>query len=159
VGAASETELKERKLRIEDALNSTRAAVEEGIVAGGGTALLNIYNKIKDIDAVGDKSTGINIVLKSLEAPMRQIAENAGVEGSVIVEKLKNKAPGIGYNAATGEWVNMIEEGIVDPTKVTRSALQHAASIASLFLTTEAVVANIPENENNQNIMSTPNMM
>ena len=90
---------------------------------------------------------------------MRQIAENAGVEGSVIVEKLKNKAPGIGYNAATGEWVNMIEEGIVDPTKVTRSALQHAASIASLFLTTEAVVANIPENENNQNIMSTPNMM
>jgi len=159
VGAASETELKERKLRIEDALNSTRAAVEEGIVAGGGTALLNIYNKVKDIDAVGDKSTGINIVLKSLEAPMRQIAENAGVEGSVIVEKLKNKAPGIGYNAATGEWVNMIEEGIVDPTKVTRSALQHAASIASLFLTTEAVVANIPENENNQNIMSTPNMM
>jgi len=159
VGAASETELKERKLRIEDALNSTRAAVEEGIVAGGGTALLNIYNKVKDIDAVGDKSTGINIVLKSLEAPMRQIAENAGVEGSVIVEKLKNKAPGIGYNAATGEWVNMIEEGIVDPTKVTRSALQHAASIASLFLTTEAVVANIPENENNQNIMPTPNMM
>jgi len=159
VGAASETELKERKLRIEDALNSTRAAVEEGIVAGGGTALLNIYNKVKDIDAVGDKSTGINIVLKSLEAPMRQIAENAGVEGSVIVEKLKNKAPGIGYNAATGEWVNMIEEGIVDPTKVTRSALQHAASIASLFLTTEAVVANIPENENNQNIMPTPNMI
>ncbi|MDQ7109225.1 chaperonin GroEL [Staphylococcus cohnii] len=159
VGAASETELKERKLRIEDALNSTRAAVEEGIVAGGGTALLNIYNKVKDIDAVGDKSTGINIVLKSLEAPMRQIAENAGVEGSVIVEKLKNKVSGIGYNAATGEWVNMIEEGIVDPTKVTRSALQHAASIASLFLTTEAVVANIPENENNQNIMPTPNMM
>src|SRR5699024_3486364 len=108
VGAASETELKERKLRIEDALNSTRAAVEEGIVAGGGTALLNIYNKVKDIDAVDDKSTGMNIVLKSLEAPMRQIAENAGVEGSVIVENLKNKAPGIGYNASPGEWVKML---------------------------------------------------
>ncbi|MCI2948594.1 chaperonin GroEL [Staphylococcus caledonicus] len=149
VGAASETELKERKLRIEDALNSTRAAVEEGIVAGGGTALVNIYNKVNDIDAEGDVATGVNIVLKALSAPVRQIAENAGLEGSVIVERLKNADAGVGFNAATNEWVNMLEEGIVDPTKVTRSALQHAASVAAMFLTTEAVVANIPEPDSN----------
>ncbi|MCJ1655973.1 chaperonin GroEL [Staphylococcus sp. NRL 18/288] len=149
VGAASETELKERKLRIEDALNSTRAAVEEGIVAGGGTALVNIYNKVDEIEAEGDVATGVNIVLKALSAPVRQIAENAGLEGSVIVERLKNADAGVGFNAATNEWVNMLEEGIVDPTKVTRSALQHAASVAAMFLTTEAVVATIPEPEKN----------
>ncbi|HEG9248397.1 TPA: chaperonin GroEL [Staphylococcus aureus] len=153
VGAASETELKERKLRIEDALNSTRAAVEEGIVAGGGTALVNVYQKVSEIEAEGDIETGVNIVLKALTAPVRQIAENAGLEGSVIVERLKNAEPGVGFNAATNEWVNMLEAGIVDPTKVTRSALQHAASVAAMFLTTEAVVASIPEKNNDQ-----PNM-
>ncbi|GEP79560.1 chaperonin GroEL [Staphylococcus carnosus] len=148
VGAASETELKERKLRIEDALNSTRAAVEEGIVAGGGTALVNVYKQVSEIEAEGDVETGINIVLKALEAPVRQIAENAGLEGSIIVEKLKHAEPGIGYNAATDEWVNMLDAGIVDPTKVTRSALQNAASVAAMFLTTEAVVAKLPEENN-----------
>ncbi|MEB6341975.1 chaperonin GroEL [Mammaliicoccus sciuri] len=147
VGAATETELKERKLRIEDALNSTRAAVEEGIVAGGGTALVSIYNKVAEVEANGDVQTGVNIVLKALEAPLRQIVENAGLEGSIIVEKLKNADEGIGYNAATDEWVNMLDAGIVDPTKVTRSALQNAASVAAMFLTTEAVVADIPEEE------------
>ncbi|HEA6606132.1 TPA: chaperonin GroEL [Staphylococcus aureus] len=160
VGAASETELKERKLRIEDALNSTRAAVEEGIVAGGGTALVNVYQKVSEIEAEGDIETGVNIVLKALTAPVRQIAENAGLEGSVIVERLKNAEPGVGFNAATNEWVNMLEAGIVDPTKVTRSALQHAASVAAMFLTTEAVVASIPEKNNDQpNMGGMPGMM
>ncbi|HCY1673171.1 TPA: chaperonin GroEL [Staphylococcus aureus] len=160
VGAASETELKERKLRIEDALNSTRAAVEEGIVAGGGTALVNVYQKVSEIEAEGDFETGVNIVLKALTAPVRQIAENAGLEGSVIVERLKNAEPGVGFNAATNEWVNMLEAGIVDPTKVTRSALQHAASVAAMFLTTEAVVASIPEKNNDQpNMGGMPGMM
>ncbi|HHA1140780.1 TPA: chaperonin GroEL [Staphylococcus aureus] len=160
VGAASETELKERKLRIEDALNSTRAAVEEGIVAGGGTALVNVYQKVSKIEAEGDIETGVNIVLKALTAPVRQIAENAGLEGSVIVERLKNAEPGVGFNAATNEWVNMLEAGIVDPTKVTRSALQHAASVAAMFLTTEAVVASIPEKNNDQpNMGGMPGMM
>lgn len=145
VGAATETELKERKLRIEDALNSTRAAVEEGIVSGGGTALVNVYNKVAAVEAEGDAQTGINIVLRALEEPIRQIAHNAGLEGSVIVERHKNEEIGVGFNAATGEWVNMIEKGIVDPTKVTRSALQNAASAAAMFLTTEAVVADKPE--------------
>lgn len=145
VGAATETELKERKLRIEDALNSTRAAVEEGIVSGGGTALVNVYNKVAEIEAEGDIQTGVNIVLRALEEPVRQIAHNAGLEGSVIVERLKKEEVGVGFNAATGEWVNMIEAGIVDPTKVTRSALQNAASVAAMFLTTEAVVADKPE--------------
>ncbi|HCW7171725.1 TPA: chaperonin GroEL [Staphylococcus aureus] len=160
VGAASETELKERKLRIEDALNSTRAAVEEGIVAGGGTALVNVYQKVSEIEAEGDIETGVNIVLKALTAPVRQIAENAGLEGSVIVERLKNAEPGVGFNAATNEWVNMLEAGIVDPTKVTRSALQHAASVAAMFLTTEAVVASITEKNNDQpNMGGMPGMM
>lgn len=160
VGATSETELKERKLRIEDALNSTRAAVEEGIVAGGGTALVNVYQKVSEIEAEGDIETGVNIVLKALTAPVRQIAENAGLEGSVIVERLKNAEPGVGFNAATDEWVNMLEAGIVDPTKVTRSALQHAASVAAMFLTTEAVVASIPEKNNDQpNMGGMPGMM
>lgn len=145
VGAATETELKERKLRIEDALNSTRAAVEEGIVSGGGTALVNVYKAVAAVEADGDEKTGVNIVLRALEEPVRTIAANAGQEGSVIVERLKNEAVGIGYNAATGEWVNMFEAGIVDPAKVTRSALQNAASVAAMFLTTEAVVADKPE--------------
>ncbi|RIX50829.1 chaperonin GroEL [Paenibacillus nanensis] len=147
VGAATETELKERKLRIEDALNSTRAAVEEGIVSGGGTALVNVYKAVAAVSAQGDEATGVNIVLRALEEPIRTIAANAGQEGSVIVERLKNEPVGVGYNAATGEWVNMFEAGIVDPAKVTRSALQNAASVAAMFLTTEAVVADKPEKE------------
>ncbi len=147
VGAATETELKERKLRIEDALNSTRAAVEEGIVSGGGTALLNVYAAVEKIlDTVeGDVATGVRIVLRALEEPVRQIANNAGLEGSIIVDRLKREEVGVGFNAANGEWVNMIEAGVVDPAKVTRSALQNAASVAALFLTTEAVVADLPE--------------
>ncbi|MFB7305120.1 chaperonin GroEL [Heyndrickxia sporothermodurans] len=145
VGAATETELKERKLRIEDALNSTRAAVEEGIVSGGGTALVNVYNKVSSVEAEGDVATGINIVLRALEEPVRQIAHNAGLEGSVIVDRLKKEQVGIGFNAANSEWVNMFEAGIVDPTKVTRYALQNAASVAAMLLTTEAVVADKPE--------------
>lgn len=145
VGAATETELKERKLRIEDALNATRAAVEEGIVSGGGTALVNVQKRVQQLELKGDEATGARIVARSLEEPVRQIAENAGKEGSVIVSELKNKEVGMGYNAATDEWVNMIEAGIVDPTKVTRSALQNAASVASLILSTEAVVADHPE--------------
>ena len=143
VGAATETELKERKLRIEDALNATRAAVQEGIVAGGGTAYMNIYNDVAKIEAIGDEATGVQIVLKALEAPIRQIAENAGIEGSIIVYKLKELDPGFGYNAATDEFVNMFKSGIVDPTKVTRSALQNAASISASFLTAEAAVVEI----------------
>ncbi|MBL4953468.1 chaperonin GroEL [Neobacillus sp. OS1-32] len=145
VGAATETELKERKLRIEDALNATRAAVEEGIVSGGGVALLNVYSKVAELEADGDEATGIKIVLRAMEEPIRTIAQNAGLEGSVIVERLKHEEVGVGFNAATGEWVNMIDAGIVDPTKVTRSALQNAASVAAMFLTTEAVVADKPE--------------
>ncbi len=147
VGAATETELKERKLRIEDALNSTRAAVEEGIVSGGGTALVNVYKKVAELAATetGDVATGVKIVLRALEEPVRQIANNAGLEGSIIVDRLKREEIGIGFNAANGEWVNMMEAGIVDPTKVTRSALQNAASVAAMFLTTEAVVAEIPD--------------
>ena len=145
VGAATETELRERKLRIEDALNAARAAVEEGIIAGGGTAYINVQSKVAEIEAAGDVATGVKIVVRALEEPIRQIAANAGMEGSVIVEKMKTAEPGVGYNAATDEWVNMIEAGITDPTKVTRSALQNAASVAALLLTTEAVVADHPE--------------
>lgn len=145
VGAATETELKEMKLRIEDALNATRAAVEEGIVAGGGTALVNVVEKVAALELEGDDATGRNIVLRALEEPVRQIAYNAGYEGSVIIDKLKNSPLGKGFNAASGEWVDMIETGIIDPVKVTRSALQNAASVASLILTTEAIVANKPE--------------
>ena len=144
VGAATETELKEKKLRIEDALNATRAAVEEGIVSGGGTALVNVQKVVDVLELEGDLATGAKIVSRSLEEPLRQIAENAGLEGSVIVARLKSEEKGIGYNAATDEWVNMIEAGIVDPTKVTRSALQNAASVSALLLTTEAVVADKP---------------
>ncbi|MUV38527.1 60 kDa chaperonin [Lentibacillus sp. JNUCC-1] len=147
VGAATETELKERKLRIEDALNSTRAAVEEGIVSGGGTALINIYNKVAELTLEDDEATGASIVLRALEEPVRQIAHNAGLEGSVVVERLKGEKIGVGFDAATGNWVDMVEAGIVDPTKVTRSALQNAASVAAMFLTTEAVVADRPEED------------
>lgn len=145
VGAATETELKEMKLRIEDALNATRAAVEEGIVSGGGTALVTVIDKVAALELTGDEVTGRNIVLRALEEPVRQIAYNAGYEGSVVIDKLKNSPVGTGFNAATGDWVDMIETGIIDPVKVTRSALQNAASVASLILTTEAVVANKPE--------------
>ncbi|MCG7337189.1 chaperonin GroEL [Sporosarcina sp. ACRSM] len=147
VGAATETELKERKLRIEDALNSTRAAVEEGIVSGGGTALVNVYNKVETLleSTAGDVATGVKIVLRALEEPVRQIANNAGLEGSIVVDRLKREEVGTGFNAADGEWVNMMQAGIVDPTKVTRSALQNAASVAAMFLTTEAVIADKPE--------------
>ena len=145
VGAATETELKEMKLRIEDALNATRAAVEEGIVAGGGTALVNVIPAVETLELTGDEATGRSIVLRALEEPVRQIAYNAGYEGSIVIDRLKNAELGTGFNAATGEWVNMIEAGIIDPVKVSRSALQNAASVASLILTTEAVVANKPE--------------
>ncbi|WP_125590573.1 chaperonin GroEL [Companilactobacillus jidongensis] len=145
VGAATETELKERKYRIEDALNATRAAVEEGYVAGGGTAFLNIIDAVKAVKGEGDVQTGINIVVRALEEPVRQIAENAGLEGSVIVEHMKGQKPEVGYNAATDKWENMVDAGIIDPTKVSRSALQNAASVAALILTTEAVVADKPE--------------
>ena len=145
VGAATETELKEMKLRIEDALNATRAAVEEGIVAGGGTALANVISAVETLELEGDEATGRNIVLRALEEPVRQIAHNAGYEGSIVIDRLKHAEVGTGFNAATGEWVNMIEAGIIDPVKVSRSALQNAASVASLILTTEAVVANKPE--------------
>ena len=145
VGAATETELKEMKLRIEDALNATRAAVEEGIVSGGGTAYINVLDAVAGLELAGDEATGRNIVLRALEEPVRQIALNAGFEGSIVIDRLKNSEAGTGFNAATGEWVNMIEDGIIDPVKVTRSALQNAASVASLILTTEAVVANQPE--------------
>jgi chaperonin GroEL len=147
VGAATETELKERKLRIEDALNSTRAGVEEGMVSGGGTALVNVLHAVEKVDATGDERTGVQIVLRALEEPLRQIAFNSGLEGSVVVERAKKEEVGIGFNAATGEWVDMIQAGIVDPAKVTRSALQNAASVAAMVLTTEAVVADKPEEE------------
>lgn len=150
VGAATETELKEKKYRIEDALNATRAAVQEGFVPGGGTALVNVLPALDDIKATGDEATGVNIVKDALEAPVRQIAENAGVEGSVIVNQLKSEKPGIGYNATDGKFEDMVEAGIVDPTKVTRSALQNAASVSALLLTTEAVVADKPEPNDNQ---------
>ncbi|MDU1010325.1 MAG: chaperonin GroEL [Finegoldia magna] len=149
VGAATETELKERKLRIEDALAATRAAVEEGIVAGGGTVLLDVLEEVeKLVDEVeGDEKTGVKIILKALEEPVKQIAINAGIDGSVIVENVKNKDKGIGFDAYKGEYVDMLKAGIVDPTKVTLSALQNAASVASLLLTTEAAVVSIKEDE------------
>lgn len=152
VGAATETELKERKYRIEDALNATRAAVEEGYVAGGGTALVDVMKSIQG-NVKGDSQdaqTGVNIVMKALGAPVRQIAENAGKDGAVILDHLEHEDPEIGYNAATDKWENMVKAGIIDPTKVTRSALQNAASIAALLLTTEAVVADAPEDDKNQ---------
>ena len=159
VGAATETALKEMKLRIEDALNATRAAVEEGIVAGGGTALVNVIAKVAELDLEGDDATGRNIVLRALEEPVRQIAYNAGYEGSVIIDKLKNSPVGTGFNAANGEWVDMVVSVIIDPVKVTRSALQNAASVASLILTTEAVVADKPEQKAPAAPATDPGMM
>ena len=158
VGAATETELKERKYRIEDALNATRAAVEEGFVPGGGTALINVMKNIDGVTATGDEATGVKIVRRALEEPVRQIAENAGIEGSVIVEKLKNEKDGVGYNAAEDKFEDMIAAGIVDPTKVTRSALQNAASVSALLLTTEAVVADEPKDDAPQAPMPNPGM-
>ena len=141
VGAATEVEMKDKKLRIEDALNATRAAVEEGIVAGGGTTFIDIIPALNTLEATGDVQTGINLVKRAVEEPLRQIAYNAGLEGSVVVEKVKNTEAGVGFNALTEEYIDMIKAGIVDPAKVTRSALQNAASIASLVLTTETIVA------------------
>ncbi|MBN2883318.1 MAG: chaperonin GroEL, partial [Clostridia bacterium] len=147
VGAATEIEMKEKKHRIEDALAATRAAVEEGIVSGGGVAYINVLADIKKATAnlTGDAKTGANIVIRALEEPIRQIAKNAGIEGSVVIEKLKDAAKGVGFNVLTEEYVDMIEAGIVDPAKVTRSALQNAASVAAMVLTTESLVADIPE--------------
>ncbi len=147
VGAATEVEMKEKKLRIEDALNATRAAVEEGIVPGGGTSLVTAIPVVEGIlDGLeGDVKTGAKIIARALEAPVRQIAVNAGVEGSIVVDKIKHSKPGTGFNALTGEYINMIEKGIVDPTKVERSALQNAASISAMFLTTEAAVVDDQE--------------
>ncbi|MBQ1249094.1 MAG: chaperonin GroEL [Selenomonadales bacterium] len=144
VGAVTEVEMKEKKLRIEDALNATRAAVEEGIVAGGGTTFIDIIPVLDTLEATGDEKTGIEIVKRAIEEPVRQIANNAGLEGSIVVENVKKSAKGIGFNALTEEYVDMIAEGIVDPAKVTRSALQNAASIASMVLTTETIVAEKP---------------
>ncbi|MNK23045.1 60 kDa chaperonin [compost metagenome] len=147
VGAVTETELKDRKLRIEDALAATKAAVEEGIVPGGGTALIRLVEPLKALMASlnGDERTGVDIIMRALEAPLRQIADNAGIEGAVIAEQVKTNAKGHGYNAMTGEYVDMIGAGIVDPAKVTRSALENATSIASMLLTTEALVVDKPE--------------
>jgi len=147
VGAATETELKEKKLRIEDALAATRAAVEEGIVSGGGLALIEVIPAVAALKAEGDVQTGINIIKKALEEPLKQIAYNAGMEGAVVVEKVKDAEKGIGFNAATETYENMFKAGIVDPAKVTRSALQHAASVAAMLLTTETVVADLPKKE------------
>ena len=145
VGAATETELKEKKHRIEDALSATRAAVEEGIIPGGGVTLVNIIPALDQVDAEGDELVGVRIVRRALEEPLRQIAENAGWEGSVVIEKIKHEKPGIGFDALEERYVDMIQAGIVDPLKVTRSALQNAASIASMLLTTEALVSEIPQ--------------
>ncbi|MFR4384345.1 MAG: TCP-1/cpn60 chaperonin family protein, partial [Phascolarctobacterium sp.] len=147
VGAATEVELKDKKLRIEDALNATRAAVAEGIVAGGGTALLQVQAALNKLKVSGDEKTGVEIVKRAIEEPVRQIAYNAGLEGAVIVDTIKRSRKGVGFNALTEKYVDMIAEGIVDPTKVTRSALQNAASIASMVLTTESIVADKPAKE------------
>jgi len=149
IGAATETEMKEKKDRVEDALHATRAAVEEGIVAGGGTALLRAQSAIDTLSLEGDEKTGAEIVRRAVEAPLRQIVTNAGQEGAVIVANVKAKEGNIGYNAKTEEYVDLIEAGVVDPTKVTRSALQNAASISGLLLTTEALITDIPEPESN----------
>ncbi len=147
VGAATESEMKEKKARVEDALHATRAAVEEGIVPGGGTALIRATGQIGDLGLAGDEATGASIIISAIEAPLRQLAANAGLEGALIVEKVKNASGNEGYNVASGEYVDLIEAGVVDPTKVTRSALQNAASISGLMLTTEALITDIPEPE------------
>ncbi|ABR54134.1 chaperonin GroEL [Methanococcus vannielii SB] len=154
VGSATETELKEKKLRIEDALNATKAAIEEGIVSGGGTVLIEILKEMESFELSGEERIGVNIVKKALTAPLKQIAENAGLEGSIVVEKVKNAESGIGFDAAKEEYVDMIKSGIIDPAKVTRSALQNSASVAALVLTTEAIIVDKPKKEESD----TPNM-
>ncbi|HAA90586.1 MAG: 60 kDa chaperonin [Thermoanaerobacterales bacterium 50_218] len=158
VGAATETELKEKKHRIEDALSATRAAVEEGIVPGGGTTLVNVIPALDNVEAEGDELVGVKIVRRALEEPLRQIAENAGYEGSVIVDRVKKEKPGIGFDAVSEQFVDMVKAGIVDPLKVTKSALQNAASIASMLLTTEAVVAEIKEKKEKTPPYPSPDM-
>ena len=154
IGAATEVEMKDKKLRVEDALHATRAAVEEGIVAGGGTTFIDILPALDALEADGDVKTGINIVRRAVEEPVRQIANNAGLEGSVVVAEVKNSAVGVGFDAYKGEYVDMIANGIVDPAKVTRSALQNAASIAAMVLTTETLVADKPAPEGGANPMA-----
>jgi chaperonin GroEL len=158
VGAASETELKEKKHRVEDALSTARAAVEEGIVPGGGVALMSIIPALAKIEAEGDEKIGVDIVRRALEEPLRQLARNAGAEGSIVVEKVKSQKPGWGYNVLTGEFVDMLKAGIVDPAKVTRSALQNAASVGSMVLTTEVLVVDKPEEEKEMPAPPTPPM-
>ncbi len=147
VGAATETEMKEKKARVEDALHATRAAVEEGIVPGGGTALIRAQKALESLKLEGDEAVGAAIIKRAIEAPLRQLADNAGQEGALIVQEVKKRSGNEGYNVATGEYVDLVKAGVVDPTKVTRSALQNAASISGLLLTTEAVVTELPEKE------------
>jgi chaperonin GroEL len=147
VGAATEAEMKEKKARVEDALHATRAAVEEGIVPGGGVALLRVQKALDKVDVEGDEKVGVDIVRKAIEAPLRQLVANAGEEGAIVVQEVKRGKQSFGYNVATGEYVDMIAAGIIDPAKVTRSALQNAASISGLLLTTECMVADLPEKE------------
>jgi len=150
VGAATETEMKEKKARVEDALHATRAAVEEGIIPGGGVAFIRTLKALEKLDAEGDEAVGVSIVRRALEEPLRQIANNAGLEGSVVVQRVKSEKTNVGYDAQRNEYADMIQNGVIDPTKVTRTALQNAASIAALMLTTEAVVTDIPEKEKEQ---------
>jgi len=147
VGAATESEMKEKKARVEDALHATRAAVEEGIVAGGGVALLRCQTALENIDLKGDEAIGADIVRRACEAPLRQLVDNAGIEGAVVVQEVKKQKGSNGYNVATGDYVDMFKAGVIDPTKVTRSALQNASSIASLLLTTECMITEVPEKE------------
>jgi chaperonin GroEL len=158
VGAASETELKEKKHRVEDALSTARAAVEEGIVPGGGTALIGTLAALDKLERDGDEGIGASIVRRAIEEPLRQLARNAGHEGSIIVEKVKGQKPGYGFNVLTGQYTDMYKAGIVDPCKVTRSALQNAASVASMVLTTEVVVVEKPEEEKEPAMPPTPPM-
>ena len=159
VGAATETEMKEKKHRVEDALNATRAALEEGIVPGGGVALINVIGDVKKVKAEGDEATGVNIIARALEEPLRQLADNAGLEGSVVVNRVKNEKPGVGLNVSTDEYENLVKAGIIDPALVTRSALQNAASIAKNILTTECVVAELPDNNPQAPMMPPGGMM
>jgi chaperonin GroEL len=145
VGAASETEMKEKKARVEDAMHATKAAVEDGIVAGGGVALLRCLASIQALNLKGDQKSGVDIVIRAIEEPLKQIANNAGVEGSVVVNRVKEEKGNFGFNAATGEYGDMVAFGVIDPAKVTKSALRNAASVASMMLTTEAVISEIPE--------------
>jgi len=147
VGAATETEMKEKKARVEDALHATRAAVEEGIVAGGGVALIRAQKALQSLKLTGDEKVGLEIVNRAVEAPLRQLANNAGREGALIVQEVKSREGNVGYNVATDEYVDLVKAGVVDPTKVTRTALQNAASISGLLLMTEALVTELPEKD------------